>query len=105
MNKIKYSKVLNIFSICIYLLATVLTSYLLIKYLAGDKTEGSGIYIMVLIFVNTIECFIVFLLNVIGLIILYHDKQVLKPKKQIGWMIGIMLLSALTFVAQLMTVS
>jgi len=109
MKKAKFYKILNIISIFIYLLATIFTSFLLIRYSIGEKTEGSGIVIMVAIFVNAIECFIVILINGLGIAIMsfnkdkvsFDDNLKLKFKKQIVSMQIMIIVPISTFIIQM----
>lgn len=105
----KLLKILNIISVCIYILATIITTYLLIRYMTGDKTEGSGIDIFVLIVINTIECLIVILLNLVGIILLNKEKLLYNDNKksynnQLLWLILMIVVPIVTFVIQMVIV-
>ncbi|HHU55641.1 MAG TPA: hypothetical protein GXZ48_02970 [Acholeplasmataceae bacterium] len=106
----KLSTYLNIISICIYVIFTIITTYLLVDYITGDITEGSGIIVLVIIILNIINCILVFLLNLIGLLALIKaranvdNNQKQKYKRLSLAMIIMIWIPILTFIIQLIII-
>ena len=110
MKKIKiFNIILNVITISIYLITTLLTSFLLIRFSIGEKTEGSGIDIALVYIFNSIECLIVILLNIIGIGVIllnkdkvkYNDNLKLQCKKQLVWRVIMIIVPILTFIIQI----
>lgn len=105
MEKVKkFNIILNIISICVYVIITLFTSWILIDLYFMEKTEGTGI-VMVLVYIfNSFECFFIIILNFIGIVVTFlnEDKasSKLKYKKYLLWRVIMIIVPILTIIIQ-----
>lgn len=110
MDKVKkFNIILNIITICVYVIITIFTSWILIDYYFMEKTEGTGIMIALFYVINSFACIIQIILNIIGIgvIILNKDKvsylgnNKLQYKKQLLMRVIMIIAPILTFIIQI----
>jgi hypothetical protein len=76
MKRVKvFNIIMNVITIGVYLITTILTSYLLIRYSNLEKTEGSGLAIAMVYFLDSFVCLIEILLNIIGIGVIIFNKD------------------------------
>jgi hypothetical protein len=110
MKRVKvFNIIMNVITIGVYLITTILTSYLLIRYSNLEKTEGSGLAIAMVYFLDSFVCLIEILLNIIGIGVIifnkdkvtYNDIRKLQYKKQLLLRVILIIVPILTFIIQI----
>lgn len=95
---------LNIISIIIYVLTTILSLYIVIRYrfIDVEVSEGSGIVVFAFHLFNTSEIVILLGLNLIGIIIASIGRNLLQYKQQMIWRGISIIVPILTYMIQIM---